>query len=259
MSITPASGNGTQQTFSLQVSDPFGAADLASVGLMLNSTTNMAGACAVTYNRGQNALMLLTDAGAQPAGSITPGSGTQQNSQCVLNGAGSSVSVSGNTLTVNVAIVFQPAFSGSKNLYAEAASSYQAATWQLEGAWTAPPVVTMSVTPASGAGVQQTFGLQFSDPLAATDLTTVGVLINSTMTTTSACSVTYNRALNALALLTDAGAQPAGTIAPGSGTQQNSQCALSGSRIERFGIGQYADAESDAQLSSGVCGFEERL
>jgi hypothetical protein len=229
MSVTPSSGSATQQTFSLQVSDPLGAVDLTTVGLLFNSTTSVASACAVTYNRAQNALMLLTDAGAAPASAITPGSGTQQNSQCVLNGAGSSASVSGNVLTLSIALSFQPAFSGTENLYAEAASTYQAANWQLEGTWISPPLVTMAVSPSSGGGTQQKFTLQVTDSLAETDLTTVGMLFNSTVSTVGACTVMYNRAQNTLMLLTDAGAAPATSITPGSGTQQNSQCVLSGS------------------------------
>ena len=241
MSVTPSSGNATQQTFSLQVSDPVGTADLVTVGLLFNSTTSptvsTTGACAVTYNRAQNALMLLTDAGAAPASSITPGSGTAQNSQCVLNGAGSSVASAGNVLTLNLAITFQPAFSGAKNVYAEAIGNVQSVSWQLEGTWISPPVVTMAVTPASGTGTQQIFSFQATDSLAATDLTTVGVLFNSTTSITSACAVIYNRALNTLALLTDAGAQPAGSITPGSGTQQNSQCVLTGSGSSASAVG----------------------
>ena len=229
LSVTPSSGNASQQTFSLQVSDPVGTADLVTVGLLFNSTVSTTAGCAVTYNRAQNALSLQTDAGAAPASSITPGSGTQQNSQCVLNGAGSSVASAGNVLTLNLAIAFQPAFGGAKNVYSEAIATVQSVSWQQEGTWISPPVVTMAVTPASGAGTQQTFSFQATDSLAATDLTTVGVLFNSTTSTTSACAVIYNRALNTLALLTDGGAQPASSIAPGSGTQQNSQCVLSGS------------------------------
>ena len=48
----------------------------------------------------------------RPAGTITPGSGSQQNSQCVLNGAGSSVSVAGNVLTLNVSIDFSGGICG---------------------------------------------------------------------------------------------------------------------------------------------------
>jgi hypothetical protein len=229
ISVTPTSGIATQQTFSLQVTDALGAADLITVGILFNSSTSTAGACAITYNRVQNALMLLTDAGAQPASAIAPGSGTQQNSQCVLNGAGSSVSASGNTLTLNLAIGFQPAFSGTKNLYAEAIGTSQTVNWQQQGTWASPPVVTMAVTPSSGAGTQQRFSFQVTDSLAGGDLTTVGVLFNATASTTGACSAIYNSAQNTLMLLTDAGALPASSITPGSATQQNSQCVLSGS------------------------------
>ena len=227
--VTPSSGSATQQTFSLQVTDPLGAGDLVTLGLLFNSTASMVNACAVTYNRAQNTLMLLTDSGTQPTASITPGNGTQQNRQCVLNGVGSSVSASGNLLTVNLAIGFQPAFSGTTNLYAEAVGATQTLNWQQEGTWTAPPVVTMAVTPLSGSGTQQSFTLQVTDSLSGSDLTAVGLLINSTTATAGACSVTYNSAHNTLALLTDAGTAPASTIAPGSGTQQNSQCMLNGS------------------------------
>ena len=228
MAVSPSSGSGNQQTFSVQASDSTGAADLTTIGLLLNTTATTTAACAVTYNQAQNALMLLTDAGAQPSGSIAPGTGAQQNSQCVLNGAGSSASVSGNSLTLQLAITFLPAFAGVKNIYTEAANPYETVNWQLEGSWTSPPLITMAVTPSSGSGSQQTFAFQVTDSLAVADLTTIGVLFNSAVSVIGACSVTYNRAQNTLALLTDAGAAPATTITPGSGTQQNSQCTLSG-------------------------------
>ena len=40
-----------------------------------------------------------------------------QNSQCVLNGATSSVVAAGNNLTVNFSVSFLPAFTGNKNIY----------------------------------------------------------------------------------------------------------------------------------------------
>ena len=40
------------------------------------------------------------------AGTITPGSGSQQNSQCTLSGTGSSVSSAGNVLTLTLALGF---------------------------------------------------------------------------------------------------------------------------------------------------------
>jgi hypothetical protein len=227
-SVTPASGSGTAQVFALQVGDPLGTSDLNFVELAVNSTSSVTNACAVIYNRAQNTLALLTDAGAPPASTITPGSGTQSNSQCTLSGVGSTVSASGNTLTVNLSLAFLPAFSGAKNTYTQAAGALTSMPLTQSGTWTSPPPVTMSVTPAAGAGNQQTFTLQMTDALGATDISTAGILINSTATSSGACAVIYNRAQNTLALLTDAGSPPATTIAPGSGTQSNSQCTLSG-------------------------------
>ena len=73
----------------------------------------------------------------------------------------------------------------------------------------------VGVTPNSGSGASQTFSFQFSDSSGASDLTTVSVLINSSTSTTNACSVTYTRAANTLMLLTDAGAAPGGRLPRG--------------------------------------------
>jgi hypothetical protein len=228
--VAPNSGSGASQTFSFQFADANGTSDLTSVSALFNASLTVANGCSVTYNRAQNALSLLTDAGTAPAGTITPGSGSQQNSQCVLNGGGSSVSTAGTMLTLNLAFTFLPAFNGNKNIYMQATNPYGTSAWQAEGTWTANFSITaVSVTPASGTGASQTFSFQFSDSNGAADLASVSVLFNSALSTASACSVTYNRAQNTLALLTDAGAQPAGTITPGSGSQQNSQCVLNGS------------------------------
>jgi hypothetical protein len=92
--------------------------------VLFNSSASTVAACSVTYDRARNGLALLTDAGQLPAASITPGSGTQQNLQCILNGAGSSVVLSGQTLTLNLALTFLPAFSGTKNIYMRAISPF---------------------------------------------------------------------------------------------------------------------------------------
>jgi hypothetical protein len=106
--VTPNSGGGVSQAFGFQFSDPSGVTDLTTVSVLFNSAPNVANGCAVVYNRAANAFSLLTDAGGPPPGTMAPGSGTQQNSQCVLNGSGSSVSAAGNTLTLNLAISFLP-------------------------------------------------------------------------------------------------------------------------------------------------------
>jgi hypothetical protein len=228
--VTPSSGSGTSQTFTFQYTDSAGAADLTSALANFNTAVSTVNGCVVNFNRALNTLWLLTDAGVQPASGLTPGSGSQQNSQCTLNGAGSSISTSGNTLTVNLALTFLTAFAGAKNIYMQAVNPNGTAAWQLEGSWTVgAQVQTVSVTPSAGNGSSQTFTFLYTDTAGATGLTSVSVLINSSLATAAACSVTYTRASNALALLTDSGAQPASPMTPGSGSQTNSQCTLSGS------------------------------
>ena len=231
VSVTPSAGNGSSQTFTFLYTDTAGAAGLTSASVLIDSSLSTASACSVTYSRAQNSLALLTDSGAQPASTITPGSGSQTNSQCTLSGSGSSVSITGTVLTLNLALAFQPAFGGNKNVYMQAVSPFGTAAWQQEGVWTVPAQVqVVSVTPSSGSGFSQTFGLQYSDTAGSTDIASVSVLVNSSLSTAAACSVVYTRASNALALLTDSGALPGSTIAPGTGSQQNSQCTLNGAR-----------------------------
>ena len=229
VAATPSSGSGPGKAFSFQFSDPVGATNLSSVGVLFAVSAGTSGACAVSYDRAHNALSLLTDAGALPTSSIRPGSGTQQNSQCSLNGANSSAILSGQTLTLNLALTFLPAFNGAKNIYMQATNPLASTPWQAKGLWTVTfHVANVSVSPASGSGNAQTFGFQFSDEAGANDLTSVSVLFSASTSTAASCSVTYDRAHNALSLLTDSGQLPATSIAPGSGTQQNSQCSLNG-------------------------------
>jgi len=146
--VTPNSGGGASQTFAFRFSDPGGTTDLTTVSALFNSTPNTANGCSVVYNRAANALSLLTDAGGPPAGPITPGSGAQQNSRCVLNGAGSSVSAVGNVLTLNLAIAFLPPMAGAANIYAQSANSSGSTGWGLAGSWIVPAMI---VSPLNGS------------------------------------------------------------------------------------------------------------
>jgi hypothetical protein len=140
VSVTPSSGSGSSQTFAFLYSDPNGFADLSTTYMLVNSVLDWPGSCYSYYDRGANALWLLSDGANFWMGPVTPGSVTSvQNSQCILSGAGSSVSGSVNNLTVNVALTFKPAFAGAKNVYMNAVDSGSLwSNWQLRGAWTAP-------------------------------------------------------------------------------------------------------------------------
>jgi hypothetical protein len=143
--VTPGSGGGVSQTFRFQFSDSSGPSDLTTVSALFNSSPNTANACSVVYSPAANSLSLLTDSGAAPASSLAPGSGTQQNSRCVLNGAGSSVSTAGNVLTLNLAITFLPPMAGPANIYVQSADLSASTGWALSGTWTIPAMIVSPV------------------------------------------------------------------------------------------------------------------
>src|SRR5205807_999571 len=135
-----------------------------TVGVLFGASASTSGACVVSYDRARNALSLLSDTGQATGTTITPGGGTLQNSQCVVNGAGSSATLSGLTLSLNVSVTFTAAFSGTKNVYMQAASPFASTPWQPKGSWAVTFALgAVSAAPASGSGYQQTFSLQFSD------------------------------------------------------------------------------------------------
>lgn len=124
-SVSPNGQQGSEQSFTFTFTDTGGASTLTSVSAWIAPNTNStANSCQVSYNRAQNSLALLTDGGGQPTSTITPGgSGVAQNSQCTLTGSGSSVSVSGSTLTMNLMLGFTEAYIGGKFLYGSAQDS----------------------------------------------------------------------------------------------------------------------------------------
>jgi uncharacterized protein (TIGR03437 family) len=234
-SVTPSSGSLASQTFALQYSDTAGASSLQLAYAYFNATlaSSASNSCFLYYNVAANQINLLNDAGAAWM-TATPGAATTlQNSQCSLNVAGTLVALNGNTLTLNLAMTFQPAFAGAKNIYMYAADiSGPNSGWQQPGTWTVPSgVVTVtanSVTPSSGSLASQTFALQYSDTSGAASLQLGYAYFNATLASSAAnsCFLYYNVAANQINLLNDAGTAWM-TATPGAATTlQNSQCSL---------------------------------
>jgi hypothetical protein len=126
----------------------------------INTALDVTNACYLLYVRGSNAVDLANDAGVWQ-GPVTLGSAsTLQNSQCSVSAAGSWATPSGNTLTLNLALTFQPAFAGAKNVYMEVQNASLDSGWSLEGNWTvasAAPSPDFSIDmSASGASPAHT-------------------------------------------------------------------------------------------------------
>jgi len=140
-SLSPSSGSGTTQAFTVVYRDPTAATNISNAQLLFNADLNGNNACYLGYVRATNQLYLVNDAspGLQPP--ITPNSGTgsAQNSQCIVNGAGTTSSASGTDLTLTINLTFKASFSGAKLAYAAAQTSTGGNTdWQARGVWTVP-------------------------------------------------------------------------------------------------------------------------
>jgi hypothetical protein len=233
VSVSPSSGSGSSQAFTLIYSDPNGYQSLGAVEVVVNSQLTAAASCYIYVVPAGGLVYLATDAGGWlgPIGLGT--TATMQNSQCRVSGSGSSVSGSGNNLTVALTLTFQPGFAGPKNIYMEAIDSAAGISgWQAKGTWTVSggSPAPISVTPSSGIGSTQTFTFVFSHPSGYQALAAVETVVNSQLTAADSCFV-YVVPSSALAYLAaDDGSWlcpiPLGTSA----MQQNSQC-----RVNAFG------------------------
>jgi hypothetical protein len=235
VSVTPNSGSGASQTFALQYSDTAGAGSLQRVWVWFNATLSGTGAssCLLYYDSTVNQINLMNDAGNGWTAAVPGAATTLQNSQCLVNVGASSLSKSGNTLTWNLAMTFLSAYAGAKNIYMYAADvSGGNSGWQSLGTWTVPSgaltVGDVSVTPNSGSGASQTFALQYSDTAGAGSLQRVWVWFNSTLSGTgsSSCLLYYDRTVNQINLMNDAGTGWTAATPGAATTLQNSQCSV---------------------------------
>jgi Bacterial Ig-like domain (group 3)/FG-GAP-like repeat len=233
VSLSPSAGAGSLVTFSAVYSDPNGAADLNEILLQINATQSGVNACYIYYQPQGNHLYLANNAGAWITPALTPGvTGSVANSQCELNAGSSSVTASGNNLTLNVALTFSSVVKGSPNLYLYAAGfSGQNSGWVKEGTWTpnpfAGPPAVVSLSPTSGEADTVTFKAVYSDPNGAADLNEILLQINTGQSPANACYVYYQPQGNHLYLANNAGVWITPALTPGvAGTASNSQCTL---------------------------------
>ena len=135
VSVSPDSGSGATQRFTLAYSDSLGAAaDLKSAQVRFGPSN--VGSCTIQYNAITAQVRILDDAGA--AGEWKPfGRGTIANSQCMLALALSSATPSSNKLMLTLRLTFTPSFAGLKIIYMRANSNYGSTSgWVTRGMFT---------------------------------------------------------------------------------------------------------------------------
>jgi hypothetical protein len=238
VSVTPSSGSGGAQSFSAAVSDPDGAADIQFVQMVIGVAANGGGQafCLVHYDRVGNQFYLFGDSGyfLGPV-SLGAASNLLQTSSCAVSALDSTVTASGNNLTVNISVTFQTGFAGTKNVYLRAVDSAGHDTGDvMEGMWTVPgthasPGFTVT-TPSSGTGSAGVFTATFPDAPGFTGANPAWAQLlfaTSSSGATNFCLVHYDAGGNGLWLYGDNN-YFVGPIAPGtdSGLLQNRSCVI---------------------------------
>jgi hypothetical protein len=144
--VIPARSAASGGTYSFTFTDTNGFADLAVVNVLTNGSLDGVGACYVAFaptGATTGSLYLVDNAGdggyASGSPITLPSSSTLQNSQCTISGTGSSVSGSGNTLILNLAITFSSTFTGNQVFYLAARNNSTGNSgWQAVGSVTVP-------------------------------------------------------------------------------------------------------------------------
>jgi subtilisin family serine protease len=141
VSVSPQRGSGRgPQAFTFQFYDADGYQDLNVLNILVNDWLDGRQACYLAFVRPLNGIYLVNDAGNAllpllPLGGV----GTVQNSQCTVYATGSSVSGSGNNLTLTLNLAFKVGFAGNRVFYVAARDAVEHNSgWQAMGTWTVP-------------------------------------------------------------------------------------------------------------------------
>jgi len=239
--VTPSaltSAPGIAQKLSAVYSDADGYANIRHVHLRINPTSTGAKGIRLSYDRKVNKLFLYNDAGTGYVGNCAPGAAKRlSNTQGTLNCRTTTVTGSGNDLTVTWSITPKAAFVSTtkNNLYLFARDFSNAEVgWKKKGNWTikatnvAPSLG--AVTPAvrtSGPAVAKTFSAVYSDADGYSNLKYAYLLVNTTLVGSHGIKLRHDRTVNKLYLYNDAGTGSVGNCTPGvAGSLSNSQGTL---------------------------------
>jgi hypothetical protein len=235
VAMSPGSGTGSSQIFTFSYSDPLGAADFTWLRVLVNGQQNAVAGCYLAVDVVSRTIFLANDAGTAWKSARVGFSETAANSQCQVQGTGSSVVLSGSTGVLVLDLSFFGAFNGAKSIWANATGAATGTSASpLMGTYTvaaqqvnlAP--LPLSVTPATGSGNRQSFAFDFNDGNGGSDITYARILIHSQQRADLGCYVMLNRATSYYCLADDAGAGWAAVRSGSAESAQNSQCVLYG-------------------------------
>jgi hypothetical protein len=139
--MSPATGLSSDAVISYTFDDQTNANNLETVWALMNTAVDAGQACYIAYYAPANLLFLYPDNGdgAQATNIALSGTNTIENSQCKISAAGSTVTRSGQRLTLNLNMSFKAGFSGPRGIWTAAKPlSGTASTWTVLGNWVVP-------------------------------------------------------------------------------------------------------------------------
>jgi len=254
VSISPSSGSGSEQPFTATYTGPNSEMDVQSLSLFImngvapDSESGLsANECILNYTISSGVIQLVQDAGGAFL-STTAIAGTAQtvsNSQCTVLANLSSVTTSGNSVTVTFYVTFTAVFRGAKQLYLLAGNQKDDINTDLltqVGSYNVTASVSsLSIFPSSGSGSEQTFTAVYSD--TTNHIESAFLNLKSSANNTSAanaCKLRYDLGTTDIFLVNDAGTDYGSPITSGSATPlSNRQCTVYGVGTSATTFGNY--------------------
>jgi len=198
------------------------------------------GSCLVEYNRIDNAMRLVNNAGTNWLPGVlgiplTQG-GTLTNNFCTLDITKSSAVINGTTMTVTVAMTFNSSFSGELATFLQAfdvtgafTGMTQFGNWEVAAGVRKPGPYIVGMTPTSGSGSSATLSFTTGDTQGVTDLNFVTMLLAPDIVGALPCQAFYFPYSNTMNLVNDSSTAMVSTtgVVPGTaGTLSNSRCSI---------------------------------
>jgi hypothetical protein len=205
LSVVPSSGSGLSSTspagtFDFTSSSAGGSSNIEYMGVLFNYGVDWAGACNIGFWSASNTVDLANDQGTgSSSGTLSPTAPPLQNSQCKVDLAGSSKTTGTNSVTVKLKITFLAGLPGPQNVYLTTYDNAGlSAPFTQVGTWTTTAVAPdlpslVSVTPALGVGLSQTFNFVASSVNGAVYITTMAALVHTQINTAGGCYVYFNQ------------------------------------------------------------------
>jgi uncharacterized repeat protein (TIGR02543 family) len=244
--LNPLVGSGAGGTFTATFSHGGGVNQLYLGYMLFLPTPNVVnyvatGSCLVEYNRISNGVRLIDNAGTgwlgpQSGVVISPTASSLTNNQCTVNVAGTSITKTGNIMTMTVPVTFKGAVSPVMGTFLQAldvtgkwTGMTQFGNWVPSSSTARPGPSILGVANSTTAGSYAVYSITASHTSGASSLAMIHLLLSNGIMAGNPCQVVYFPGNNTLNLINDTGSalvSPTG-VAPGTaGTIANSRCTI---------------------------------